>query len=190
MRAIFLDRDGVLNKAEVRNGKPYPPASASDLEILPDVLGSLTDLKRAGYLLLVATNQPDVGNGIQTREAVEAIHARLMNELPLDDIFVCYHADSDKCSCRKPTPGLLEQAVNRYGLSLAFCYMVGDRWRDVDAGHGAGCQTILIDYGYSERSPMKEPAARVTSLREAADWILRQVNDASSATSPSETPAE
>lgn len=170
--AVFLDRDGVLNRAVIRGGKPYPPASLAELEMLPDVKEALADLKAAGFLLLVVTNQPDVGKGTQSREMVEAIHARLRAELPLDDIFVCYHVDADACSCRKPMPGLLEQAALQYGIDLASSYMVGDRWRDIDAGHRAGCTTIFLDYAYQERGPEREPAVRVQSLREAARWIL------------------
>jgi D-glycero-D-manno-heptose 1,7-bisphosphate phosphatase len=129
-------------------------------------------LKAAGFLLLVVTNQPDVGKGTQSRETVEAIHARLRAELSLDDIFVCYHVDADACRCRKPMPGLLEQAALQYGVDLASSYMVGDRWRDIDAGHRAGCTTIFLDYAYQERGPEREPAVRVQSLREAARWIL------------------
>jgi D-glycero-D-manno-heptose 1,7-bisphosphate phosphatase len=174
-RAVFLDRDGVLNRAVVREGKPYPPDSVDALEILPGVPDALADLKTAGYLLLVITNQPDVAKGIQSRDAVESIHRRLRAELPLDDIFVCYHQDEDACLCRKPEPGLLHQAAARHALYLPFCFMVGDRWRDVDAGARAGCRTILLDYGYRERLPENQPAARVSSLREAADWILARM---------------
>jgi len=173
-RAVFLDRDGVLNRAVVREGKPYPPPSAAALEILPDVVEALADLKAAGYLLLVVTNQPDVAKGIQSRAEVEAMHQRLRAELPLDDIFVCYHQDADGCPCRKPAPGLLEEAAARYELYLPYCFMVGDRWRDVDAGYRAGCQSVFLDYGYRERTPDHEAAVRVRSLREAADWILRR----------------
>jgi D-glycero-D-manno-heptose 1,7-bisphosphate phosphatase len=172
-RAVFLDRDGVLNRAIVRDGKPYPPDSAADLEILPDVPGALAELKEAGFLLLVVTNQPDVGAGLQSRDEVDAIHRRLRTELPIDDFFTCYHQDRDACECRKPSPGLLRRAAVQHGLCLALCYMVGDRWRDVDAGHRAGCQTVLLDYGYRERSPEHEPSIRVNSLQEAAQWILQ-----------------
>jgi D-glycero-D-manno-heptose 1,7-bisphosphate phosphatase len=171
--AVFLDRDGVLNRAVVRDGKPYPPSSVEDLEILPGVPEALEHLKRAGFLLLVVTNQPDVGSGKQSREVVEALHANLQAGLPLDAIFVCYHVDADACTCRKPAPGMLQQAAARFGLYLPGCYMVGDRWRDVDAGHRAGCRTILLDYGYRERAADNEPAANVTSLMEAAGWILQ-----------------
>lgn len=172
-RAVFLDRDGVLNRAVVHDGKPYPPDSLADLEVLPGVPDALADLKAAGFLLLVVTNQPDVAKGIQSRAVVEAMHDRLRAELPLDGIFVCYHQDSDRCVCRKPAPGLLQQAAEWYGLHLPSCFMVGDRWRDIDAGWRAGCQTILIDYGYREGAPENGPAASVNSLREAVDWILQ-----------------
>lgn len=171
-RAVFLDRDGVLNRAVMQEGRPYPPGSIAELEILPGVAEALFELKAAGYLLLVVTNQPDVGKGTQSRETVEAMHAKLRAELPLDNIFTCYHMDSDGCDCRKPAPGLLARAAAQYALNLRACFMVGDRWRDVDAGHRAGCQPLLIDCGYRERPPAHEPVARVGSLREAADWIL------------------
>jgi D-glycero-D-manno-heptose 1,7-bisphosphate phosphatase len=142
------------------------------MQILPGVAEALQALKAAGFLLLVVTNQPDVAKGISSRAAVEAIHEELRSELPLDAIFACYHQDSDGCGCRKPAPGLLEEAAAAYELYLPSCFMVGDRWRDVDAGFRAGCRTILLDYGYRERPPENEPVARVGSLREAADWIL------------------
>jgi len=171
-RAVFLDRDGVLNRPIMIDGKPHPPGSVADLVILPDVLPSLLDLKRAGFLLVVATNQPDVARGTLPREEVEAMHAKLRAELPVDDILTCYHDDSDRCECRKPLPGLLCQASRKYGLDLSSCFLVGDRWRDIDAGNRAGCRSILIDYGYRERCPERQPAARVHCLREAVDWIL------------------
>ena len=170
--AVFLDRDGVINRAVVRDGKPFPPSSLEELEILPQVASSLLDLKAHGFALIVITNQPDVARGAQTREAVEAIHQALMSSLPIDDIFVCYHDDSDHCACRKPNPGLLFEAQRKHNIDLSRSFVVGDRWRDIDAGHNAGCKTILIDYGYKERKPEQPPEATVRSLREAADWII------------------
>lgn len=172
LRAVFLDRDGVLNRAVVRDGKPFPPNSVTELEIIPGTREALVRLREAGYLLLVVTNQPDVAKGIQTREAVEAIHSKLMAELPLDGVFTCYHVDADRCTCRKPLPGLLQEAASLHGVELRESFMIGDRWRDVDAGYSAGCRTILLDYHYDERGPKNEPAVRVNSLEEAARWIL------------------
>jgi D-glycero-D-manno-heptose 1,7-bisphosphate phosphatase len=127
--------------------------------------------------LLVVTNQPDVGRGKQPRETLEVLHRMLRKRLPLDDIFVCCHTDEDNCNCRKPMPGMLLEAARKYNIELAASFMVGDRWRDVEAGYNAGCKTILIDYGYSEKPPDHEPDLRVSSLREAADWIIRSTTD-------------
>jgi D-sedoheptulose 7-phosphate isomerase len=172
-RAVFLDRDGVINRAFVREGKPFPPPTPQELEILPDVPKALQDLKSHGYELLVVTNQPDVGRGKQSREALDAIHLALSARLPLDDILVCCHTDQDKCDCRKPMPGMLLEAARKHNIDLGASFMVGDRWRDIEAGYNAGCRTILIDYGYAERPPDRMPDLRVGSLREAADWIIR-----------------
>jgi D-glycero-D-manno-heptose 1,7-bisphosphate phosphatase len=166
-RAVFLDRDGVLNRALERDGKPYPPRNPEELEILPGVPEALALLKARGFLLIVVTNQPDVARGTLPRELLDAIHARLTAELPLDDIFICPHDDADACACRKPKPGLLLEAASKHGIDLASSFMVGDRWRDIDAGHAAGCTPILIDYQYRERPPAREPAARVRSLLDA-----------------------
>ncbi|MGA9073108.1 MAG: HAD-IIIA family hydrolase [Candidatus Sulfotelmatobacter sp.] len=172
-RAVFLDRDGVINRAFVREGKPFPPPTPQELEILPDVPKALQDLKSHGYELLVVTNQPDVGRGKQSRQALDAMHQSLFARLPLDDILVCCHTDQDKCDCRKPLPGMLLDAARKHNIDLPASFMVGDRWRDIEAGYNAGCRTILIDYGYSERPPDRVPDLRVGSLREAADWIIR-----------------
>jgi D-glycero-D-manno-heptose 1,7-bisphosphate phosphatase len=168
---VFLDRDGVLNRAIVRGGKPYPPATLDELEIPPDTAQALADLKAAGYRLIVVTNQPDVARGVRTRESVEAINAALSAQLPIDEFRVCYHDDGDRCGCRKPRPGLLLQNP---ADDLARSVIVGDRWRDIEAGVHAGVgATVLIDYGYDE--PVRvEPDARVGSLREAAAWILQR----------------
>jgi D-glycero-D-manno-heptose 1,7-bisphosphate phosphatase len=132
---------------------------------------ALQRLAAAGYLLVVVTNQPDVARGTQTRAAVEAIHARLAAALPLDEFRTCYHDDADGCRCRKPAPGLLLDAAAAHGIDLARSVMIGDCWRDVEAGRAAGCATIFVDYGYAERRP-ERPDAVVPSLKEAADWIL------------------
>jgi D-glycero-D-manno-heptose 1,7-bisphosphate phosphatase len=170
--AVFLDRDGVLNRAVVRDGKPFPPSSVDEIEVLPQVASSLLDLKAHGFALYVITNQPDVARGTATRAAVDAIHQALASTLPIDGIFVCYHDDADDCACRKPRPGLLLEAQSEHNIDLSRSFVVGDRWRDIDAGHSAGCKTVLIDYGYLERKPVQPPEATVRSLREAADWII------------------
>jgi D-glycero-D-manno-heptose 1,7-bisphosphate phosphatase len=171
-KAVFLDRDGVLNRAIVKNGKPYPPGNVDELEIPEDVPGALQALKEAGFLLIGITNQPDVSRGTQQREVVEAIHASLLKALPLEEIFVCYHDDGDGCSCRKPLPGLLFQATDRYPIDLSSSFMIGDRWKDVEAGRRAGCVTILIDHHYTEKEPTRLANYRVGFLSEAVTCIL------------------
>jgi D-glycero-D-manno-heptose 1,7-bisphosphate phosphatase len=172
-RAVFLDRDGVINRTVVREGKPYPPDAVSDVEVLPGVPEAMRRLRAAGYLLVVVTNQPDVARGTQSRARIDAIHARLTRDLPLDDVRCCYHDDDDACECRKPKPGLLVAAAAAHGIDLAASVMVGDRWRDVEAGRRAGCTTVFVDATYSERRPDR-PDATVGSLSEAADWILKR----------------
>ena len=171
--AVFLDRDGVINRARIRDGQPYPPTSLAEFEILPGVPEACSSLKAAGFLLVVATNQPDVGRGTLKQEVVEAIHEQMRRVLPIDRVEVCYHAGqgASDCACRKPKPGMLHDAARALGIDLRASWMVGDRWRDIDCGHAAGCRTILIDHGYAEelRQP---PDFRVKSLREAADMIL------------------
>ena len=178
-RAVFLDRDGVINRAVVQDGRPYSPASLEELEILSDAPAALADLKGRGFLLIVVTNQPDVARGKQRRETVEQINQVLASSLGLDRILVCYHSGEDECDCRKPLPGLLLRAARDHGIDLRQSFMVGDRWRDIDAGHNAGCKTVLVDHRYQERGPTREPDARVKSLREAADWIVRSVSKGS-----------
>jgi D-glycero-D-manno-heptose 1,7-bisphosphate phosphatase len=173
--AVFLDRDGVLNEAVIRDGKPYPPDSADEMRIPAGVPAAVERLRAAGLLLIVVTNQPDVARGEQTAEAVARIHDRLRRALPLDDVLSCFHDDTDACSCRKPKPGLILEGARRHGAELSRSFMVGDRWRDIDAGHAAGCRTIWIDCGYRERGPSLPPHATVASLAEAVEWILRQL---------------
>lgn len=174
MRAVFLDRDGVLNVAVVRDGKPYPPPGFQTVQLYPDAAAALARLKAAGFLLLVVTNQPDVSRGNQSRAVVEAQNAVIKAELPLDDIFVCWHDDRDNCACRKPKPGLLLEAAARYSIDFPASFLIGDRWRDIDAGAAVGCRTILIDrHYYNERAPAAKPDFRAFSLQEAADWILK-----------------
>ena len=171
--AVFLDRDGVLVRAAVRDGRPYPPSTFEDLEILPEARTACRALRNAGFLLIAATNQPDVARGDARRADVEAMNVRVREELALDAVYACFHDDADECDCRKPKPGLLTRAASDYGVDLSGSYMVGDRWRDIEAGSAAGCHTIFIDYSYAERRPA-DPSAVVRSTAEAAQWILRR----------------
>jgi len=171
-RAVFLDRDGVLNANLERDGRPVAPTRLEDFRLLPGVEGALEQLKQAGFVLVVVTNQPDVSSGRTGRSAVEAMHAQMRKSLPLDDIKVCYHRDEDRCSCRKPKPGLINEAAEQHGVDVKSSFLVGDRWRDIEAGRQAGCTTILIDTGYPQERAT-QPDKIVTSLTEAVDFIMK-----------------
>ena len=95
----------------------------------------------------------------------------------MDEILVCYHDDCDECGCRKPLPGMLLDAAKRFSINLKESFMVGDRWKDIEAGYNAGCRTVLIEHGYEERDPSNPPDMKVGSLSEAAEWILQQINE-------------
>ena len=170
-RAVFLDRDGVLNRATVVDGVPHPPSSVAELELLPGVEDACRRLHEAGLMLIVVTNQPDVARGTQTIDEVDALNRELAARLPLDEIRVCPHDDTDDCACRKPAPGMLLDAAREHGIELAKSVMVGDRWRDVEAGKRAGCKTVFVAAGYSERPP-DAPDLTVRGLGEAVAWIL------------------
>jgi len=170
--AVFLDRDGVINRSIVRNGRPYAPEAVDDFEILPGTVEALLAFKAAGAKLIVVTNQPDVGNGLVPRESIETMNRKLQVDLPVDDIRVCYHVNEDQCACRKPKPGMLHEAAQKFGIDLEQSVMIGDRWSDVEAGAAAGCRTVFIDYGYEEIRPTA-PDYIVGSLAEAAPLIVR-----------------
>jgi D-glycero-D-manno-heptose 1,7-bisphosphate phosphatase len=176
--AVFLDRDGTLNVQVVRDGKPYPPDTLADFRLYEGVVESCARLKAAGFALVVVTNQPDVGRGKQMQAVVESMHAYLQQLVPsLDLIQVCYHggdAHGQPCACRKPKPGMLLEAAAKLGLDLKRSWMVGDRWGDIDAGHAAGCRTLFIDHGYTERAPAHPPHFTVTTFPAAAGIILAQ----------------
>jgi len=173
--AVFLDRDGVLNRSFLHaDGKTHPPQTPDQLEILPGVLEACLSLRRAGFLLIVVTNQPDVARGTQRREVVETINRKLLRQIPLDEISVCYHDDADDCPCRKPKAGMLLQAALVRGIDLHKSYMIGDRWKDIEAGRRAGCQTALVNAAATEVKRC-HPDFQAPSLWEAEQWILRQL---------------
>jgi len=178
-RAVFLDRDGVLIHSAVRDGKPYAITETEPAVVLDGVHEACAALKQAGLLLVMVTNQPDVARGTTSRHFVETTNAGLVTALGLDDARVCYHRDEDGCDCRKPKPGLLTAAARDLSIDPAASIMVGDRWRDVEAGRNAGCRTVLIDRRYTEtRSGTPDHVA--DSLSEAVPWIVRAIGVSSS----------
>jgi D-glycero-D-manno-heptose 1,7-bisphosphate phosphatase len=167
-RCLFLDRDGVVNESAVRSGKPYPPADWSEVQYVPGIHDLCARARASGWLVIIATNQPDVGRGTTRQETVEAIHERMLADLALDDVEVSYDPGQGVPSdFRKPAPGMLLRAADKHGIDLKNSFMIGDRWRDVSCGHAAGCRTIFIDYSYDEA--LRElPDFTVKSLEEAA----------------------
>jgi D-glycero-D-manno-heptose 1,7-bisphosphate phosphatase len=163
--AVFLDRDGVLNRAIVRDGRPYPPASLAELEVLPGVPQALARLRDAGLLALVVTNQPDVATGKTTQAVVDQIHDRLRDMLPLDAIYACTCVEGPDCDCYKPRPGMLIRAAAEWGVDCRRSFMI------------AGCRTIFIDYNYAERRP-DSPDFVAQDLGQAVDIVLAAHNEA------------
>jgi len=171
VRAVFLDRDGVINANLERNGKPVAPTSLAEFLIFPGAADAVRRLKDAGFLIVVVTNQPDVHTGLTSKAIIEAMHDKIRQQMPIDDFLICFHVDADNCTCRKPKPGLILEAITKYGIDPASSYVVGDRWRDILAGQAAGCRTIRIDHAFAEERPCA-PDRVVKSLAEAVDFIL------------------
>ena len=170
-RAVFLDRDGVINRALVRDGHPFSPSSVGEFEWVAGIQGVVRELYSAGFWLFCVTNQPDVGRGLQDIAVVEALHKMVKDEIPVEKIYACYHDGVSDCSCRKPKPGLILQAVADFEIDLKESWLVGDRWKDIDAGNAAGCQTVFLDYRYDE-SLRSSPDHVITDIRELPGLIL------------------
>ena len=155
-KAVFLDRDGVINKIFIKDNLPSSPPTFELLEILPGVEESILRLKKLNFACLVVTNQPDVSRGKIEKKIVVKMNNYIKDKLKLDDVFVCYHDDQDNCECRKPKPGLLLEASKKWSIDLKKSYMIGDRWKDIEAGRSAGCKTIFIDCDYKEMKPKRQ----------------------------------
>ena len=183
-KAVFLDRDGVLTIPEFRDGRSYAPRNLDRFSVYPDAPQAVADLRRHGFLTIVVTNQPDVGNGLTRPEVLDAMHTRLRSLVPVDSIEQCTHAQEDDCDCRKPRPGMFLRAAQKLGIDLSASYMIGDRKSDVDAARGIGCRCVFIDLGYSAEAPPGRVDAAVHGIQEAVRWILEQERALGSATDP------
>ena len=148
-RAVFFDRDGVVTRAIVREGRAYAPLTLEDFAIVPDAAETVAQVRRAGFLAIVVTNQPEIARGQLSWATLTAMHQRLRAIVPVDAIYVCPHDSADGCDCHKPQSGLLRQAASEWNLDLSASFLIGDRWRDIGAGRAAGCYTILIERDYS-----------------------------------------
>lgn len=171
-KALFLDRDGVINKAFIRAGKSYPPSSLEEVSILEGVPEALQLSKKLGFINIVITNQPDIGTGKTTLENVEHINTFLKKELLIDDIYMCPHTDGNQCLCRKPNPGLFIEAQKKWNIDLEESFLIGDRWKDIEAGQRVGCKCFFLDYDYREKKPAP-PYTSIASLLDAVHIIQK-----------------
>jgi D-glycero-D-manno-heptose 1,7-bisphosphate phosphatase len=175
--AVFLDRDGVLNVPEFREGRSFAPRIVADFRLYEDVPAALAALKEAGFALVVVTNQPDIGAGLVDPAEIEKMHARLTADLPIDLIEVSTETSAQAAESgsqrRKPAPGMLIEAARKLGVDLGASYMVGDRAGDIEAGRAAGCAaSVFVDRSYTAEPAPTGHAVRVAGLGAAADWIL------------------
>jgi len=170
-RAVFLDRDGVLNQVVMRGGKPASPRRLSEFSLLPGAGEQVARLKQAGYTVIVVTNQPDVARGHLPEQELAAMHAELARAAPVDEIQACPHGDRHACGCRKPKPGMLIEAAERHGIDLGASWLVGDGHKDMGAAEAAGVKAILIEAEYNSQvaAPYRAP-----DLASAIDHILEQ----------------
>jgi len=169
-RAVFLDRDGVLNKVNLEDGKPASPTKIEQFHLLPDLKKWLQFFKDKGLMVIVITNQPEVRRGLLKANELEKMHLILREKLPVDEIIVCPHDDRDGCECRKPKPGMLYRAASRFGIDLQGSFIIGDSWKDMEAGTAAGCRTILIDKPYNQGV---KNDYRVKNIEEAVGVVKR-----------------
>jgi len=179
--AVFLDRDGVLCRTHVVDGKSYAVRRLADFRLFPGTVAAVDRLRAAGYRIVVVTNQPDIGNGLVEASVVEAMHTRLRDRISPDAIEVCPHRQDEDCSCRKPKPGMIFASAQRLGIDLPTSVMVGDRWSDIVAGQEAGCYTVFVNRGYSEHLKAA-PDCVVPTLPAAVEAILRRAPQRHNAT--------
>jgi len=168
-RAVFLDRDGVLVRAAPLKSYAHGPVTLEEFFVFPNLTEPVERLRRAGFLTILATNQPAIARGQMNWETLNEMHRRLREVVPLDDIEVCPHTDADRCACRKPKPGMLLAAAERFDIDLAASYFVGDTHRDVEAALAAAVTPILIDWPYNQGLPAPH---RVKDIAEAVRVIL------------------
>lgn len=175
-KALFIDRDGVINKSIIRNGKPYAPINFLEFEMLDGVEEAFYLLKKSEYMSIIVTNQPDIASGKQTLLSLNKLHNYLQEKYSIDLIRVCPHKEEDGCDCRKPKPGMIISASKKLNININFSYMIGDRWTDILCGQRAGCkENFYIDNNYSEKKPDK-PFTHVPSLLHCVRKILA-IND-------------
>ena len=143
-RAVFIERDGILNEVRTGPKQQITPIGLEDFKILTSVSEALKKLKAVGYVVIATTNQPGLSRGYQSRRELDRMHELLRGNLPLDDIMVCPHDEADHCPCRKPRSGLLVEAAFKWHLNLDHSFVVSDKWQDAEAARTAGCTSLLV----------------------------------------------
>jgi|TARA_B100001175_G_scaffold313455_1_gene321083 D-glycero-D-manno-heptose 1,7-bisphosphate phosphatase len=172
-KAVFLDRDGVLSKTHIKKGKSFAVKKLKDFKLFYGSEESVKKLKLAGFMVIVVTNQPDVGKKIISRIVLKKMHDRLKKKTKVDAIYSCTHSQDDNCFCRKPKPGMILNAAKKHNINLKKSFMVGDRSSDILAGKKAKCRSIFLDKKYFEKKP-KVQEATFNNLVQATNYILKQ----------------
>jgi D-glycero-D-manno-heptose 1,7-bisphosphate phosphatase len=171
--AVFFDRDGVLAREIVRDGEAYAPTSIDDFRLVHEAADAVRRIKAAGALAIVFTNQPEVARGLLAPQTLEAMHRLLREQVAVDDVITCPHDDAARCACRKPQPGMLRAAAERWGVDLTASFVIGDRWRDIEAGRAVGAYTVLLERPYSACTTADAVAQ---SLTDAVAIVLERLN--------------
>jgi D-glycero-D-manno-heptose 1,7-bisphosphate phosphatase len=171
-RAVFLDRDGVITVPTSVDGKGFAPRSISEFRFYEGTAESLERIHALGFLALVVSNQPDVANGLLSRSTLDLMNQRIINELAIDEVINCPHNTLEDCLCRKPKPGMLLSAAEKWDLELSESWMIGDRDSDVAAGFSAGCRTIFINRDWRDETG-EFADCRTDSLKGAIDLIAK-----------------
>lgn len=172
-KAIFFDRDGVLNHLVERDGSFYSPQIFDDFHIIDDATEVVDSVHKMGYLAIVISNQPDISRGKLKQSELDKMTDKLFEKLNIDDIFYCTHDDDNDIDCRKPAPGLFITAQNKYNINFSVSFMIGDTWKDVEAAKNAGISMILLDRNYNQNL---EDVIRVKSLTETVSLIKNGIN--------------
>lgn len=169
-RAVFFDRDGVINRAIIVDGKPKSPKLINELFIYNEAIELIKMVRNLDLVPIIITNQPEIARGNITLDQANAINDYILRVTQVERVYMCPHDDADSCQCRKPKPGLLKEASKELGINLKTSYCIGDRWRDIEAGLSVGTKTIWIDRGYIEPEPNYFDL-KISSLKEAGDFI-------------------
>lgn len=142
--AAFIERDGVLNAIGVVGRQQVVPETLDRFQLKTEVAPLLLEMRAAGLLLIVTTNQPGLSGGSLSRRELDRMHQQLRATFPVDDVLVCPHEDSDRCPCRKPRAGLFKEAAFKWGIDLNRSFVISDKWQDAEAARRAGATSLLV----------------------------------------------